>query len=116
MNKKKVALGTALVAGAGYLAGILTAPKSGKETRKDIANTAVKAKIETEKKLKQAHSEIRDLITDAEEKLKNRLNRINTFRIICSSSMSSNQSQGHNKYPFQLCQSQIDQAYVYSDF
>jgi gas vesicle protein len=70
MNKKKIAVGAALAAGAGYLAGILTAPKSGKETRKDIASTAVKAKIETEKQLKKGYSELQTLIGDAEEKIK----------------------------------------------
>lgn len=50
------------MAGVGYLAGILTAPKSGKETRKDIKNTAVKAKTEAEKQLKQLHAELGDLV------------------------------------------------------
>ena len=34
---------------AGFTAGILTAPKSGKETRKDLKNKAVKMKADTEK-------------------------------------------------------------------
>lgn len=70
MNKKKIAVGAALAAGAGYLAGILTAPKSGKETRKDIKDVAVKSKIEAEKQLKRLHSELQDLINDAEVKAK----------------------------------------------
>lgn len=57
-----LALGGLLLAGLGYLAGILTAPKSGKETRKDIQRSAVKAKQEAEKKLKQAHAELSDLV------------------------------------------------------
>ena len=36
-------------AAAGFAAGILTAPKSGKETRKDLKKTAVKLKADTEK-------------------------------------------------------------------
>lgn len=68
MNKKKIAVSAALVAGAGYVAGILTAPKSGKDTRKDIAKSAASAKIQAERKLKQAHSELKDLISDAEVK------------------------------------------------
>lgn len=61
-NTGKFAIG-ALVAGAvGYVAGILTAPKSGKETRKDIHDAAVKAKTEAEKKLKELHSELSKLI------------------------------------------------------
>lgn len=54
---------SALVAGAaGYVAGILTAPKSGKETRKDIKEAAGKAKSEAERKLKQLHSDLDDMI------------------------------------------------------
>ena len=35
-------------AAAGFAAGILTAPKSGKETRKDLKKKAVKLKADTE--------------------------------------------------------------------
>lgn len=73
--RKKIAAGTALLlAGAGYVAGVLTAPKSGKETRKDIAKGATKARIDAEKKLKKAHSELGELIKEGEsrsKKLKN---------------------------------------------
>lgn len=61
---KKAAMG-ALIAGAvGYGIGVLTAPKSGKETRKDIKNAASKAKSEAEKKLKELHSELNTKLTD----------------------------------------------------
>jgi gas vesicle protein len=51
-NSGKWAAG-ALAAGAiGYIAGVLTAPKSGIETRKDLKNAATKAKSDAEKKLK----------------------------------------------------------------
>ena len=36
-------------AAAGFAAGILTAPKSGKETRKDLKKKAIKLKADTEK-------------------------------------------------------------------
>ena len=69
--RKKIAAGTALVlAGAGYVAGILTAPKSGKETRKDITKNASKARIDAEKKLKKMHSELNDLIKEGESRSK----------------------------------------------
>lgn len=63
---KVVATGALLAAGAGYLAGILTAPKSGKETRQDIAKNASKARVDAEKQLKKMHSELGDLIKDGE--------------------------------------------------
>lgn len=64
-NKRNVAVGTLLVAAAGYVAGLLTAPKSGRETRKDIRNAALKAKSEGERKLKAAHSELNALLAEA---------------------------------------------------
>jgi gas vesicle protein len=63
---KVVALGALVVAGAGYLSGILTAPKSGKETRKDISKSASKIRSDGEKQLKKSHSELNDLIKEAE--------------------------------------------------
>lgn len=70
MKKKNLAIGAAVAAAVGYVAGILTAPKSGKETRKDIKDAAVKTKTEAEKNLKKLHSEISDLIEEAQKKAK----------------------------------------------
>lgn len=71
MNKgTKFALGTAVAAGIGYVAGILTAPKSGKETRMDIQDQAVKAKKESEKKLKELNSELTKQMNTAKSKIK----------------------------------------------
>lgn len=65
MSKKRtLAIGTVLVAGAGYVAGLLTAPKTGRETRKDIRKAALKAKKEAERKLKEAHSELNNLLDE----------------------------------------------------
>lgn len=66
-NKRSVAVGTMLVAAAGYVAGLLTAPKSGRETRKDIKKATLKAKTEAERKLKIAHSELTHLLDQASE-------------------------------------------------
>jgi len=70
-NGRNLAVGALLVGLAGYVAGILTAPKSGKETRKDIQKKAAKAKSEAEKKLKSLHSEISELITAGKKNAKN---------------------------------------------
>lgn len=67
----KFALGTMIAAGVGYLAGILTAPKSGKETREDIGHAAAKAKNEAEKRLKQLHAELLSAIDEAKRIGKN---------------------------------------------
>jgi gas vesicle protein len=68
-NLRNVAIGGALAAAAGYVTGILTAPKSGKETRKDIETAAVKAKTDAEAQLKKLHSELGDLITTGKGKM-----------------------------------------------
>lgn len=60
---------TALIASiTGYVAGILTAPKSGKETRKDIHDKAQKAKIDSEKKLRELYGELTATIKTVEAK------------------------------------------------
>lgn len=74
-NKRNVAVGTMLVAAAGYVAGLLTAPKSGRETRKDIKNAALKAKTDAERKLKTAHSELTNLLDQATEAAKTSKNK-----------------------------------------
>jgi gas vesicle protein len=67
-SNKKWALGAILAAIGGYITGILTAPKSGKETRQDIKDEAVKLKGEAEKKLKQLHTELDKLIAEVKDK------------------------------------------------
>ncbi|HVI60695.1 MAG TPA: YtxH domain-containing protein [Candidatus Saccharimonadales bacterium] len=62
---KKVAIGGAIAGVLGYLAGILTAPKSGKATRKDIKKNANKARAEAEKDLKKLHTELDKNIAEA---------------------------------------------------
>ena len=65
---RKFALG-ALIAGAvGYIGGILTAPKSGKQTRADIANKAGEMKNETQEQLQKLHDELNDLLKTAKTK------------------------------------------------
>ncbi|MGC1176844.1 MAG: YtxH domain-containing protein [Candidatus Saccharimonadales bacterium] len=64
-SMKRLAVGSVIAAIFGYLAGLLTAPKSGKETRKDIKDTAVKSVAEAEKDLKRLHTELDRVIQDA---------------------------------------------------
>lgn len=61
---KKLALGAVVAGAVGYVAGILTAPKSGKETRKDIKDTAGRVIAEAEKRLKVLHTELAQLLTE----------------------------------------------------
>lgn len=66
---KKFAIGAAITALLGYIAGILTAPKSGKETREDIKDKAVETYTTAEKELKKLHTELNDVLAEAAELL-----------------------------------------------
>src|ERR1700749_2579201 len=59
---RKFAIGAALSALAGYIAGILTAPKSGKETRENIRTKTEASYATAEKELKKLHTELTDAI------------------------------------------------------
>jgi gas vesicle protein len=62
---KKIAIGGAVAAAAGYVAGLLTAPQSGKETREDISSAAHKGMSEAERELKKLHTDLGSVIDDA---------------------------------------------------
>jgi gas vesicle protein len=62
---KRFAIGTVIAGAAGYVAGLLTAPKSGKETRADIKDVTGKGLTEAEKDLKKLHTELGKLLDDA---------------------------------------------------
>jgi len=67
-STKRWALGAVFAAIAGYIAGILTAPKSGKETRQDIKVAAEKGISEAEKQLKKVHTQLAALMNEAKDK------------------------------------------------
>ena len=69
VSVKKLALTTFAAAAAGYVAGILTAPKSGKETRQDLKDTASKGYAEAEKQLKKLHTELSQTLEEGKVKL-----------------------------------------------
>ena len=69
IKKSKIAIGTAVAAAAGYVTGVLTAPKSGKQTRKDISKKASKTKTEGEKQLKSLYSDLTDQVSKGEKKI-----------------------------------------------
>ncbi len=65
---KRLAIGTALAGAFGYVAGLLTAPKSGKETRQDIKTVAGKGLAEAEADLKKLHTELTKALDEAKTK------------------------------------------------
>lgn len=65
---RKFALGAIVAGVAGYLTGILTAPKSGKETREDIVDKAEDIKEGAEDQLQNAHDELGRLIKETKGK------------------------------------------------
>jgi len=62
---KRTALAGTIAAVAGYLAGLLTAPQSGKETRQDIKAATDRSRREAEAELKKIHGELDQAIKDA---------------------------------------------------
>lgn len=68
MKKGKAGLLAVGVGIAAFAAGILTAPKSGKETRADIKTGAGKARLASEKEIKKLEEEIAKLIKVADAK------------------------------------------------
>ena len=64
---KRIAIGGAIAGLAGFIAGVLTAPKSGKETREDLHKIANKRMADAEKDLKSMHTELGDLLNDSKK-------------------------------------------------
>lgn len=67
---KNVVAAVIIGAAAGYVAGILTAPKSGKETRADIKNATDKYVADAQVKLQSLREDLSNLIDDASERAK----------------------------------------------
>lgn len=74
---KLVAIGSLFAGAAGYIAGILTAPKSGKDTRDDIKNAAINSRKEAEAELKKLHTELNKVIDEAKARSKKASNKSN---------------------------------------
>jgi len=65
---RNLAVGAAVAGAVGYLAGILTAPKSGKETREDIADKAGDIKESAIMQLEDLKDELSDLLDMTKKK------------------------------------------------
>lgn len=65
---RKLAIGSAIAGAAGYLAGVLTAPKAGDQTRKDILNKSGDLKDDTKEQLQDLNAELKDLIKNTKVK------------------------------------------------
>jgi gas vesicle protein len=65
---RKIAIGSAVAGAVGYLAGILTAPKAGKQTRKDISDKAGDVMSDAEDQLQDLNDELKDLIKNTKSK------------------------------------------------
>jgi gas vesicle protein len=68
MGKGKFAAGALVGAVVGVAAGILTAPKSGKETRADIKAKATNVKNEAVKKGNEVKSKAEEVVEDTRDK------------------------------------------------
>lgn len=68
MKKQRFVLGTIIGAAAGVVAGILTAPKSGKETRADIKNKAMELKDEAADQADKAKTKLDETVGSVKNK------------------------------------------------
>ncbi|HMQ95748.1 MAG TPA: YtxH domain-containing protein [Candidatus Saccharibacteria bacterium] len=78
MSKGKFALGAIIGAAVGVIAGFLTAPKSGKETREDIKKKAGELKQDADKmveKTKQEAGKVADTVNSTVKGFTNRAGR-----------------------------------------
>lgn len=66
-STRRFAVGAVIAAAAGYITGLLTAPKSGKETREDIKEAATVGIHEAERQLKRLHTELTDVLAQAKD-------------------------------------------------
>lgn len=66
----KIAIGAAVAAGVGYVAGVLSAPRSGWRTRRKLAKSAAKARIDGEKQLKKLYTDLSATLKEAEIRTK----------------------------------------------
>lgn len=65
MAKGKLAIGAAVAAVAGFVTGVLLAPKSGKETRQEIKDGADKAKKKASAEVEHLKKEVSDKASKA---------------------------------------------------
>jgi len=70
MAKGKLALGALIGAVAGFVSGVLLAPKSGQETRNEIKKDALKLKATAEKELNEAAEKAKVVAKDVTAKAK----------------------------------------------
>ena len=64
-NAKRIAIGTMIAGAMGYFAGLLTAPKTGTQTRTTLRNATDTSVSEIEKQLKKLHTELNQLLGEA---------------------------------------------------
>jgi gas vesicle protein len=65
---RKIAIGSLVAGVAGYVTGLLTAPKSGKETRQDIEDKVSDVKDSAEAQLEELNDELHNLIKTTKQK------------------------------------------------
>jgi len=70
MSKTKIAIGAIIGAAAGIIAGMLTAPKSGKETRADLKDKANELKANATRRAKMTESRAEDMVGDVKAEAK----------------------------------------------
>ncbi len=105
MSKGKFALGALLGAAVGVVAGILTAPKSGKETRADIKAKAeetkkkadkviAEAKVKGEKALNEVRHKTDSAVKDAKSTMNDYADRVKRAAVSAKEELDREQNSG----------------------
>lgn len=108
MSKGKFAFGALLGAAAGVVVGVLTAPKSGKETRAELKVKADEAKLRADKAIAEAKVKGQQVYEDvrgqADEHLKSAkstmddyADRVKRAAVSAKAELDREQESGHKK-------------------
>lgn len=76
VQKRKIVFLSAISASLGGLLGLLFAPKSGKETRKDIKKKAIQIEKNAEEKLKKGEKEGKELLKKMSNKVEDVVKKV----------------------------------------
>lgn len=77
MNKSKLAFGAIVGAAAGVIAGLLTAPRSGDETRTDLNKKAKELKKAAKRRSDVMYEKLDEAVAKGEHVLKDKFNSKN---------------------------------------
>lgn len=103
--RKKVAIGTTIGVAVGAVAGVMLAPKTGKETRDDLAKNIQ----ELPDKTKELFNETQELVGEVKEKIIEKAHKIMSgVKEVSSDIKNEMHEASHFKKPIEITEEQVD--------